>query len=161
MLFPPPELLAMDLSRLAVLKQKLVEATDFHAPWDYFMTHFGEQRAFMRLGQRTRVPVLEETVARISSQIFGAKGRVSGLLLTRLAEQRFVHGGFNVQGRFGNVFYFEDDGVGLYTVSAGAGEQNHLVRFTALSDPSREAMRARSGSVVAPVDEDDDPSGEE
>ena len=44
----------MDLSGLELLKQKLIEATEFAPVWDYFMTHFGEQRAFMALGKRTR-----------------------------------------------------------------------------------------------------------
>src|SRR3954453_14942206 len=96
--------LSMDLSRLTILKQKLVEASEFAPVWDYFMTHFGEQRGFMNLGKGVRSPVLEAAITQAVEQVFGEAAPLSNLFLIRLAEQQFIHGGLNVKGRFGNVF---------------------------------------------------------
>lgn len=133
----------MDLSGLETLKQKLIEATEFAPVWDYFMTHFGEQRAFMALGKRTRSPMLEAAIAQAAEEVFGAWVPVTNLLLVRLPEYQFMHGALVLEGRFANVFYFEDLGMGLLTIILSmAGDNNRLVRFTARDQPGGEAGAA-------------------
>src|SRR5207248_8257857 len=98
----------MDLSLLGTLKEKLASATRFSDVLDYFLTHFGEKPAFIALGECARVPFLESILAQVGKQIFSGDVIVSNLILTRLTEQQFVHGGFVINGCLANVLYFED-----------------------------------------------------
>src|SRR5436305_14766339 len=98
----------MDLSLLETLKEKLASAKRFSDVLDYFLTHFGEKPAFIALGERARVPFLERILAQVGGQIFPGDVIVSNLILTRLAEQQFVHGGFALNGCLANVIYFDD-----------------------------------------------------
>ena len=55
----------MDLSKLADLKEKLVTTTKFISVWEHFLDHFGENPAFIKLGERVRHPFLEAVFTRI------------------------------------------------------------------------------------------------
>lgn len=127
----------MDLSLLETLKEKLQTAKDFSDVLDYFLTNFGEKRAFIDLGERTEEPFLALVLEQIAKQLF-KKGpaRIEQLLLTRLADQQFIHGGFLVNGHLGTVMYFEDVPIGLAVVSA-LGGQTHYARFTGRPLPPR------------------------
>jgi hypothetical protein len=103
----------MDLQLLETLKQKLGSATDFGDVQSYFFDHFGEDPEFMALGEPATHPLIEATLATVSTQLFGKPVPVTGLRLVRLPEQQFIHGGFTVRGRVGSVFYFEDVQIGL------------------------------------------------
>ncbi len=157
----------MDLSRLAELKRMLVEATDFGTVWDYFMTHFGEQRAFIALGKRTRNSMLEAAIEKVAGQVFNRDVLVRDLLLTRLPEERFIHGGFSVRGRFGTVFYFEEIGIGLIAIARVSGINNSFARFTArpmprAGEPAPEEAdwEGASGTGPPPFSFDDLPKDE-
>jgi hypothetical protein len=121
----------MDLALLATLKQELLHAQDFKQIWSFFMDNFGEDPAFMKLGERVQDPMLEAIVKQICGQVFGKPVSLGHLLLTRLPEHEFIHGGLVVEGKLGMVLYFEDIQVGLLTVvmAFGTGD-NRLVRFT-------------------------------
>lgn len=56
-------------------------------------------------------------LAEIGRQLFSRDGTVSGLLLTRLADEHFIHGGFQMGARLGGVIYFEDAHIGLAAVA--------------------------------------------
>ena len=62
-------------------------------------------------------PFVEAVLAQVGQQLFASKGAISRLLLTRVADQHFVHGGFTMGGRIGGMFYFEDAEVGLIAVA--------------------------------------------
>ena len=121
----------MDLDRLATLKEELLHTADFKQIWSYFMDNFGEDPAFIALGERAQHPMLEAIVTQTCRQLFGKPVTFGHLLLTRLPEYQFIHGGLMVEGKLGMVFYFEDIQVGLLLVvmAFGAGD-NRLVRFT-------------------------------
>src|SRR5262249_52999441 len=106
----------MDLHLLAQLKQKLTSATNFQEVQTYFLDHFGEDPAFMALGDATPHPLIEATLTAVVAQLFGRSVPVRDLRLVRLPEHQFVHGGFTAGGRIGSVFYFEDVHAGLATV---------------------------------------------
>ena len=131
----------MDLSKLGTLQQKLVEAGDFAPVWDYFMTNFGEQDWFMDLGERTRSPMLEAAISQAAEEILGGPVPLERLLLVRLPEQRFIHGALQLQGKFANVFYFEEVGVGLLTVVLSFAGDTRLARFTAHTNPGTDLAR--------------------
>jgi hypothetical protein len=106
----------MDLQLLETLKEKLGSATNFSDVQTYFLDHFGENPAFMSLGEPTSHPLIEATLGAVATELFGEPVPVTGLRLVRLADEQFIHGGFTVRGRIGSVFYFEDIHVGLATL---------------------------------------------
>jgi hypothetical protein len=106
----------MDLQLLETLKEKLGAATNFSDVQTYFLDHFGEDPAFMALGEATTHPLIEATLAAVVEQLFGKTVPVDNLRLVRLPEQQFIHGGFTARGRIGSVFYFEDIHLGLATL---------------------------------------------
>ena len=127
-----------DLSKLSSLKRKVQEAKDFSEPMNYFFDHFGDDPEFIGLGERVEEPFLEQVIRQVGSQLFGDKAAVAGLLLTRLPEHGFVHGGFTLGGHLGNIFYFEDILLGLMAVvTTGPRGETKLMRFTGRPMPDR------------------------
>jgi hypothetical protein len=131
----------MDLAGLATLKKHLVEADDFARLWDEFMTKYGERRAFMRHGEPYRSPLLETAITAAAAGVMGREVPVRGMMLIRIPEHGFVHGGLQVGGKFANVFYFEDLGVGLLTVVLSDAGDTRFARFTASTGPGGELAR--------------------
>jgi hypothetical protein len=107
----------MDASQLQELKQKLLHEQELAPVWSFFLSHFGEDPGFIALGERAGNPFVEAVVAQVGRQLFGQDGAVRGLLLTRVADQHFIHGGFSMGARIGGVFYFEDAHIGLVVVA--------------------------------------------
>src|SRR5258707_11765033 len=97
------------------------------------MDHFGEDPEFIDLGEATRDPFLEAAIAQIAAQLFGGKRDVvvTKMLLTRLPEQQFIHGGIVLGGKMGNVLYFEDIHVGLLAlIWSVEPSETKMARFT-------------------------------
>ncbi len=118
-------------AQLTTLKEKLVQARDFMPVMDYFMTHFGENPQFMTLGERAHHPVIEAAIIQTIQQLFGASISPHQLLLTRLPEERFIHGGGMFASQVLTVLYFEDLQMGLLAVTAPFGsDEIKLARFT-------------------------------
>jgi hypothetical protein len=122
---------------LKTLKKKLMTAGEFLDVLNYFFDHFGENPDFIALGKPTLNAMLEMVIQHTGSQMMGKQVRVSNLMLVRLPEQRFIHGGFMMDGNMGNVFYFEDIQMGLMSVvtSIGSGETK-MARLTVQSVPT-------------------------
>jgi hypothetical protein len=121
----------MDLALLATLKDKLVNAKNFSQVWEYFFDHFGEDAEFIAQGERARDSFLEAVLAEVGKELFGRPVRLTNLLLTRLADQHFLHGACAMDGRLANVLYFEDIRVGLLAVIASfTPGETKMVRFS-------------------------------
>ena len=106
----------MELTRLQELKQKLLHDKDLAPVWLYFLDHFAENPAFIALGERVDHPLVEAVIDQVSKQLFPRDGKVVGVLLTEIAEPKFLHGGFFMGLRPGGVFFYEDIGMGLLVV---------------------------------------------
>jgi hypothetical protein len=120
----------MDLELLAVLKDKLVHATQFTDVVNYFFDHFGEDPEFIGLGEATRHPFLESVLAEVGRQMFGNQVAIMDMMLTRLPDRHFIHGGGVLNGRVATVLYFEDIAVGLVVVASSTSKETKLARFT-------------------------------
>lgn len=107
----------MDLNQLQELKQKLLHDAKLPPVWGYFLDNFGEKPEFIALGERTSQPFVEAVVAEVGRQLFGGKTTVRDLILKRIPEQNFIHGGFGIAGRIGGVIFFEDAQIGLVMAS--------------------------------------------
>src|SRR5262245_65306952 len=120
----------MDLTLLTTLKEKLASASDFTEVWSYFFTHFGEDGEFIQQGERAEHPFLEALLVQLGAESFGRKIAISNLLLTHLPAHCFIHGGFTIEGRLGNVIYFDDIQTGLIAViMSHAPSETKMVRF--------------------------------
>jgi hypothetical protein len=121
----------MDLTLLATLKDKLIHAKEFSDVMNYFFDHFGEDPDFIALGERTESPFLVAVLEQVGEQMFGRSVQLTNLLMTRLPEHQFIHGGFIINGRLANLIYFEDIHKGLMAVVASVSPgETKFVRFT-------------------------------
>jgi hypothetical protein len=128
----------MNLELLATLKERLTTAQDFGDVLTYFLDHFGDHPEFIALGERCEHPFLEAVFAQVGGQLFGRAIKVSGVMLTRLAEQAFVHGTVHLENKLATVLYFEDIQKGLLSVVWSASPtETKLVRFTGRPMPDR------------------------
>jgi hypothetical protein len=107
----------MDLAQLQELKQKLLHDKELAPIWSFFFDNLAADPQFIALGQRTEHTFIEAVIAEVVRQLFPQSGGAGGLLLTRLPEEQFVHGGFFVAGRPGGVIYFEEARIGLIAIA--------------------------------------------
>jgi hypothetical protein len=122
----------MDLSKLATLKKKLIEGTDFGQIYTYFLDHFGENPEFFDEGELTRHPMVEAALNELSRQMGNGPLDLDRLRLVWLAEHQFLHG----SGSFGNtiisVIYFEEIHKGLAALAKFPSRgRTDFMRFTA------------------------------
>jgi hypothetical protein len=123
----------VDMARLNTLKSQLLQATDFMAVFDYFMTHFGENPQFMAMGKRTQHAVIEAAVAQTRPRLYGQALPAGQLLLTLLPKQRFVHGDGFYGEKLVHVLYFDDLQMGPPAVATPFGASDiKLARFTGI-----------------------------
>ena len=121
----------MNLELLPVLKDKLLHAKQLSEVTTYFFDHFGEDPEFIALGELVRHPFLEAVIGEIGRQMFGKETPPTDLLLTRLADQQFIHGGGAVNGRVISLLFFEDVSVGLLALAASIDPpETKFARFT-------------------------------
>src|SRR5436309_5401226 len=106
----------MDLTSLETLREKLGGAREFADVWRYFLDHFGEDPAFIDLGEADDDPLLESVIVRVGEQLFGREEPLQNWVLRRLPGQGFVHGSGPVHGAIAGVLYFEADRAGLLAV---------------------------------------------
>ncbi|MCI0399534.1 MAG: hypothetical protein L0332_24130 [Chloroflexi bacterium] len=126
----------VNLGRLEILKKKLVAETDFYRVFNYFFDHFGENEAFLDLGGPTRHPTLEKIIAQVGGGLLGTRVVLMNLLLIRLPEQGFIHGGCVLNGHVVNFFYFEDIQVGMMAIALSRKQgETKIVRFSGLTVP--------------------------
>jgi hypothetical protein len=121
----------MDLSLLKTLEEKLHQAKEFSEVWDYFLTHFGEKREFIALGQRASDDFLEAVLAEVGKQLFGRPVRITDMLLTRLPDYGFIHGTVLLEGKMTSAIYFEKIHKGMLGILwSFSPPETKFVRFT-------------------------------
>jgi hypothetical protein len=121
----------MDLTRLTTLKARLLTASQFSDVFSYFMDNFGNNLEFIELGEQTRHALVEAVIGQVGKAIFGHDVNPSGLVLTRIGDEQFIHGGFLLEGCLASVFYFDDVHVGLMAVVMGNPEnETKFARFS-------------------------------
>ena len=133
----------MNLTQLAELKSMLQSAKEFIKVWEFFLDHFGEDPAFIKLGHQVRDDFMEAVFAQVARQLFHSEVDWKQVIFTGLPEHHFIHGGGLVNGGLLNVLYFDDIQVGL--LCGTMPFKNHEVKLARFSgrklpgstDPSR------------------------
>jgi hypothetical protein len=121
----------MDLTKLADLKNELVNTNKFFNVWEHFLDQFGEDPAFIKLGERVRHPLLEAVYNQIAQQLYNAKVNWDLIIFTRLTEHGFIHGGGPVGKALLNVLYFEDIQMGMVCAATPfASDEVKFMRFS-------------------------------
>src|SRR5262249_1237243 len=99
----------------------------------FFLTNFGEQPGFMRLGEGSgRVPFLEQVLGEGGGQLFPKKAIPLGqMMLVRIPEDQFIHGTVTIEGRLASVLYFDDIHKGMLAILWSVSPpETKYVRFT-------------------------------
>ncbi len=127
-----------DLDRpLDRMKERLLSHSDLAALADEFFTLMERSPQIMEASLPTEQPQVQAALGQIAAELLEGPAHVLATILLRFASSRFVHGAFLLDGRPGTLFFFEDLGVGLATLTFGLDGQTHVARFTCLaSDPT-------------------------
>ncbi len=112
------------------LREQVLTGDDFHAMMTYFFDHCSDHDDFMALGSRAEDPVLEAVVSEALAFACHGPVKLSFVLLTRLPDEKFIHGGFFVDGLPGSLIYFEELDRGVAALLRRSGGVTDFVRFT-------------------------------
>ena len=123
----------MDLSLLDILRVEIATAKDLTDAFDFFFDHFGDDPAFMDVGELTDDPLLLQLLGQIGGSFFKTnKVRLDNLRLVSIKERHFIHGGMTMNGAMANVIYFADTKQGLLALfQPAANPPVQMVRFSA------------------------------
>ncbi len=126
----------VDLGKLATLKQRLLDATDFFEVYGYFMEHFGQHQELRTLGEPLEDPTFVTVLEKVGARTVGQEARITDPFLLRLREHQLVHGAFVLGDHVGTVFYFADIDVGLLAFGGlDSDGPSKLARFSVAKVP--------------------------
>jgi len=120
----------MDWQKLQTLKEQLLTAEDFGEPLNYFFDLM-EEPQWQRCGKPVKGETLKEFIKMIGRMLLHKTVVPVNYLLIEVAEFRFYHGGFMLDGRMGTIFYFKDIDTGLMALTApGCQPPTEIMRFS-------------------------------
>jgi len=112
------------------LRSMLMRAPRLEPVMNYYQAHFAQAPDLMResrKGSKEMLEMLEEVLV-ASARALGCS-KVRNFRLLRMSGRPFFHGDFQVDGRPGSVFFFEDLSVGMAGLSLPSGELRYI-RFS-------------------------------
>ncbi len=106
--------------RLLRLKERVLDAEEFSAVFEYFMDEFVDDPEFLEHGKLvTKAPRLKAALRQISRQIFPeGRHQVTQIMLKHLKRHQFFHGTATVNEQLATVFFFRDLGFGMVAITA-------------------------------------------
>lgn len=122
----------LDLKKLDILKEKMINAENFKDPWSYFFDHFAENSKFMDIGKRVKFPELAITLQQVAQQlILKTDAKITNLFVIGLIKQDFYHGTFFIDNKLASFIFFKDISLGMVSVaSSPRSPQVLLSRFS-------------------------------
>jgi len=104
--------------RIALLKAKVLDESDFAVSFGYFMDETERDPRFCQKGKRVKkAPNLKLALERLASEIFlREKPRVTAMEFYHLKRHAFLHGVALLNGRMANYFFFQDLNYGMTAV---------------------------------------------
>lgn len=120
----------VDLTKLLTLKDKMIKAKDFAEPCNYFLDHFGEKPAFMKLGAKADTAFLQPILQQIGKRLLNQEVAVVILPVTEIAEHHFLHGACLLNGKLASFFYFRDIDMGILTLLQSTKSGVVMARFS-------------------------------
>lgn len=120
-------------ARLQRLKQAMQTERELPRVSDVFWDEVAREPWFVSAGHPAENIRLRIITERVGSHVLGGFHRASSMMLIHIPEHAFWHGCCVLDGKLGQVLYFEDIDLGLLTL-AGDVESGttHFVRFSSL-----------------------------
>lgn len=120
------------IRKLSELKVKLVTTRDFHATFNYFFDHFGENHDFMGTGTPKYNERLQQVLATCAQPILKQSViKMVNIKMIYVEEQKFYHGAAMINHMMANFFYFEDIDSGLIALAPSSLQgETIIVRFS-------------------------------
>ncbi len=116
------------------LKQMLVSEDNFGVTFTYFYDHLASDSGIFNICKPTKKPLIKTILKSMANQMFEKGGQVTNLFLIQPRKSPFVQGTCFINGRMGNLFFFEDIDMGMVALlSAPGSDMVHFIRFTSTS----------------------------
>ncbi len=121
----------MKWQQLAELKEKLITAEDFAEPLNFFFDLM-EDDEFLAHGDRVKKDdFLKSLVKEVGKTLLGKTVVPSRFLLIKMKGVEFYHGGFMIENRMGNIFYFKDVDTGMMALTGpNFAPPTQIMRFS-------------------------------
>lgn len=107
----------MTTEKLNHLITILRDGDDFSEIFDYFLTNFSEQDAFIKQSKKFKSPLIKEMISQAAAQGFNKIPiQITNLFLLNHEKLGIVHGAGWVEAKLFNVFYCKRINVGLLVI---------------------------------------------
>src|SRR5207248_4852480 len=93
---------------LDVLRERMLDPTDYELAVNYFLEEFAGDVAFLRGSEPEQMPHLVAVLNIVVSKATRRQVEVENALVSYLRKHWFVHGNAQADGRIALFFYFED-----------------------------------------------------
>lgn len=124
------------IERLDLLKQIMLNETNFSTIYTYFLDNLGDDPEFQKIGKTVKRPKLKIIVTKIGKEVTGT-GHITKLILIKTPQYPFIHGPLFIDHCISNLFFFEDINVGLMSILLPSMETH----FTRLSYTTEKEIR--------------------
>lgn len=126
--------MALDAAKIATLKRKLIEATDFEDIVEFFIEDLGNDMEFVLSGKPYSNERFLTALAQAAAAALGLKEGVYQGTPHRVPEHRLVHGAFTFNEWTGMMFFFEDLDQGFLALGDAHGPSRYC-RFSLVQKP--------------------------
>jgi hypothetical protein len=119
----------MTTEKRKLLEEKVSESQEFFEIFDFFMTNFAEQTAFIDQSKKIKVPIIKELISTGAAAVFQKIPiQITNLLLLNHERLGILHGNGWVEGKLFNFFYCKRINQGMLAISFGKNTQ--MVRIS-------------------------------
>jgi len=121
----------MDLRKIAKLKEMLLTAEDFCDPLSYFFDLMEDDEILGAGEEWKKDDFLKQLIKEVGKGLLGKTVVPSRFLLIKMKGIEFYHGGFMIENRLGNIFYFKDVDTGMMALTGpNLAPPTHIMRFS-------------------------------
>jgi hypothetical protein len=118
-------------AKLQRLKQAIQAESELPKISDVFWDEVAREPWFAGAGHPAENPRLRMITERVGWHVLGEAHRATSTMLIHVSEHAFWHGCCVLDGKLGQVLYFEDIDRGLLTIAGDIGSgKTHFVRFS-------------------------------
>lgn len=111
--------MALDMKKMDILKEKLVNCKNFNEVFNYFYDHFGENKEFVHAGREVKYAELKQVLIKVGQlTIRNLNAKPSRFFIIRVKSHHFYHGGFHLDRKLVNFIFFKDIDKGMITISS-------------------------------------------
>jgi hypothetical protein len=127
----PPSQASEISAKLTYLKHAIQAERELPRISDVFWDQVAREPWFASAGHPAENPRLRMITERVGCHVLGEAHRATSTMLIHVPEHAFWHGCCVLDGKLGQVFYFEDIDRGLLTIAGDVGsDTTHFVRFS-------------------------------